>query len=252
MKFKFFATFMTIILTSTTHTWAASCWIATKPTSSNYIACLQSHTGYWNCNSSSSCGSSQVTAVTGKPYGFSDANTMSTSEMTSCGVICTPYGFRMFANNDAEAIDCNGTWDLNSSTREAVCQCNVRSCTACNSVSVEQWIAMSGTGTIVFQVKQTRTATCSGNTCTSNGSCSTGSWTNTNNYRCSAGYYGSVSTSNYSCALCPCMTDTGGVNRCGASSAGTTLVSGCVMATEYEFNDGTGDYSFTTACPASL
>lgn len=75
--------------------------------------------------------------------------------------------------------------------------------------------------------------------------------TATSTYRCAANYYGSTTNGSTGCSACPCMTDTGGTSRCGTSAAGSTSVSGCKMATGYTFNDGTGVYSFMTACAAS-
>ncbi|MDR2413141.1 MAG: hypothetical protein LBD50_02930 [Rickettsiales bacterium] len=72
-------------------------------------------------------------------------------------------------------------------------------------------------------------------------------------YACKSGYYGAVSSNPASvCTACPCMTDVGGVSRCGTNTAGSNTALGtCMMGTQYEFNDGIGRYAFESACPAS-
>ncbi|MDR1360982.1 MAG: hypothetical protein LBJ18_01580 [Rickettsiales bacterium] len=64
---------------------------------------------------------------------------------------------------------------------------------------------------------------------------------------CAANHYGNGTT----CTACPCMTDTGGISRCGTSSAGTILLDGCVLPTGYTFPETTGNFQFTNPCPAS-
>ena len=66
-------------------------------------------------------------------------------------------------------------------------------------------------------------------------SCTNNTCSNSYEYRCSANYYGNGTT----CTACPSP---------GTSSAGTTSVSGCCIATNTTGSDSIGSYKYKTGC----
>ncbi|MDR0726590.1 MAG: hypothetical protein LBF37_00840 [Rickettsiales bacterium] len=71
-------------------------------------------------------------------------------------------------------------------------------------------------------------------------------------YRCATGYYGTADSTGMSgCTKCPCLTDVDGFERCGMNAADSKYITTCSMSSTYTFNDGTGNYKFTSDCAYS-
>jgi hypothetical protein len=68
-------------------------------------------------------------------------------------------------------------------------------------------------------------------------------------YICDNGYYGNPANDSEGCKKCPCLTDSGGILRCGSSAPGNnTSETSCNMSNLYTFSDDTGNYNFTEDC----